>query len=792
MVRYRLLGGIVLALLTVASLAPYSHAEKLILHDGRIIEGLIAPVASVAESPLRPKVKAGAVKARQIMVVDDDLRRTFVGKHQVADLRSVRFEPAVRIKIPQINVCESGPQIHGVGPIVGISSFDEYGRRVFSMMGPKGRIDVLQAITEITPHYTRIQALRRSKIKGATDLGTTNYVWDMRIATTSIPVSTLKKIFAQMLDQKDSNARIQIARFFIASDRYREAREELKGIIRDFPHLQRFEREVQSLRETGSRRILEEIERRQKAGQHRLVYRLLTNFPRSDIAGETLGQIGEMIQSHQRVGEQMKQTIAKIDEHLKALSDAGLRDRMQKVHEEIAAQLNRDNFQRLAAYRQLADDADLSTDEKLALATSGWLLGSNSAIRKLPVALSMYNIRNLVRDYMRSTTKLERRNLLEKIRAQEGAVPELIAKLLAHMPPPIETAAQDFPGSFELIVSNSIPDEPPMKYLVELPPEYNPYRRYPAVVTMHGAGTNAALQVDWWAGKRGSKNQRFGQAGRHGFIVIAPMWSKPHQKSYEYTAREHLGVLAVLRDAMRRFSINTDQVFISGHSMGGDAAWDIGLAHPDVWAGIVPIVAQGDKYVKTYWENARQLPLPNHGGLPMYFVAGEFDGGKMVKNATELDRYLTKPGFDVTVVEYLGRGHEHFQDETLRIFEWMQRKERNFYPREFAATTSRVWDNFYWWLEIERFDAKFVAATDIWPPKAKLEIQGKRMHTNSLRYSVGKHKAVVWLSPDLVDFSEPVDLNGSKHTPKPSIEVMLDDVRTRGDRQHPFWAKVDA
>ncbi len=27
---------------------------------------------------------------------------------------------------------------------------------------------------------------------------------------------------------------------------------------------------------------------------------------------------------------------------------------------------------------------------------------------------------------------------------------------------------------------------------------------------------------------------------------------------------------------------------------------------------------------------------------------------------------------------------------------------------------------------------------------------------------------------------------------QPDLRVLLDDVRTRGERQHPFWAKVEA
>jgi hypothetical protein len=53
----------------------------------------------------------------------------------------------------------------------------------------------------------------------------------------------------------------------------------------------------------------------------------------------------------------------------------------------------------------------------------------------------------------------------------------------------------------------------------------------------------------------------------------------------------------------------------------------------------------------------------------------------------------------------------------------------------------------------------------------------------------------VWLSPDLVAFNNSlkVDINGdNKRKVQPQIETLLEDVRTRGDRQHPFWAKVES
>ncbi len=108
------------------------------------------------------------------------------------------------------------------------------------------------------------------------------------------------------------------------------------------------------------------------------------------------------------------------------------------------------------------------------------------------------------------------------------------------------------------------------------------------------------MQIDWWAGSYSKPSKmRIGQAGRHGYIVVAPRWSGSKQRTYGYSAREHAAVLFSLRDACQKFSVDTDRVFLSGHSMGGDAAWDIGLAHPDVWAGVIPIVAvavrEGDR-----------------------------------------------------------------------------------------------------------------------------------------------------------------------------------------------------
>jgi predicted esterase len=374
----------------------------------------------------------------------------------------------------------------------------------------------------------------------------------------------------------------------------------------------------------------------------------------------------------------------------------------------------------------------------------------------------------------------------------EGSSPGYVARLLLNMKPPVETPLPEgaTPGLYAL-TTPGIAGEPDVKYLVQLPPRYDPYRRYPTIVTLNGSGTTPSQQIDWWAGAYSAAAQmRLGQGTRHGYIVIAPVWSKKHQYKFEYSAQEHAAVLFSLRDACRRFSIDTDRVFLSGHSMGGDAAWDIALAHPDLWAGAMPIVATGEKYVSRYWENAKAVPL--------YFVGGELDGNRMATNALHLDRYMKRAGYDVMVVEFLGRGHEHFIDEVQRLFEWMALHKRSFFPKEFNAVSMRDWDNFFWWAEVDDMPSRSTVLPFRWPPPAgtqPVKIEGKLQPGNRVSLRTGAGRATIYLSPEMVDFEQRIEVSVNGRTHRESIrqevEVLLEDARTRADRQHPFHAKIE-
>jgi pimeloyl-ACP methyl ester carboxylesterase len=411
----------------------------------------------------------------------------------------------------------------------------------------------------------------------------------------------------------------------------------------------------------------------------------------------------------------------------------------------------------------------------------------------------MVKVRKYLGEYLREADAQERETILGKIASEEAGTIETTAKILKGMKPvfPIQQKPVEGKSGYFVLTTPAYDDHPPFVYRIQLPPEYDPNRRYPLIVTLNGE-TTPDQQMDWWAGDWRNQ-QRYGQAARFGYIVMSPVWNIDNLPEYDFSARSHAAVLYSYYDVLRHFSIDVDRVFLTGHSFGGDAAWDIGISHPDLWAGVIPIAATGRKYIQAYAANARLIPL--------YFVNGEIDG--MVgldDNIAVFNAYLTArtaSHYNCTVVCYIGRGHEGFSDEIQHLFDWMGRQTRQFPRKEFEARSLRAWDNFFWWYEGERFPGRSTLEPLLWsqdgpPPGYRMAtIKGNITSQNSVRLTSSAGKNTIWLSPELMNFNAPMEIllnnrrvNTLKGIPQGNLRDMLEDVRTRFDRQHPFWLKV--
>ena len=764
-----------LAVCLLAAVAGTARADRVEMADGRVLEGRFALLPGVAVDPLAaPSSSAGT----PILMCDDELTRTMVSKRQV-----VKTEPGPvdfgleKIRIPQ-RVPEKGRRVAGMGAAIETTPFDEFGRRILSLSTAGGRVDVVQGITEITPRWTRIEGLVTEN----------PVVLDMRMATTALPRDVLKRVIEQHIDRTDADQRLRVVRLLIQAERYEDARSELDEVLKDFSSLAELNRERTRLSELAARRILEEIRMRGRVGQDRLAMRLLENFPTADIGGELLEEVREERDRYRDRQESARRIVAGLRSRAEAVEDPQERAAAAVIVAEIERELTFGTLDRLATFERLGGDPAVPAARAVALAINGWLQGPTMGDDNLKVALSAVRLREALREYLQSPDAPAREATLARMRNEEAFSAATLAGIARHMRPPLDPPQPTAPGQFALDVPG-LPGMGSVRCLVQLPPEYDPLRGYPAIVSLHAAWTTPEKQLEWWAGMPAADGTRLGQATRRGAIVIAPAWARDHQTAYEYSAREHAIVLAAVRAACQRFAIDTDRIFLSGHSMGGDAAWDIGLAHPDLWAGVIAISAAADRYVRHYWKNA--------AGLPLYFVGGELDGGTIQRSAVDLDRYFLK-GYDATYVEYRGRGHDHFAEELLRIFDWMDRKRRK-WPTAIEAVSMRPWDRFFWWLEFAEAPPKTVTLPGNWPPAkgaGPLEIEGQVTPGNTMSARCGGRGVRLWLGPEIVDMTRPVTvtLAGTRLFKGPVVpdeRVLLEDLRRRGDRQHPFWAVVE-
>lgn len=753
------------------------HAQSLTLKNGVTLEGGIGRTNEIGG------IASDATNA-PVIFVDDDLRRTFVSFFQVATPPIEAGRVVERIKIEQRVAPTSSRIIGGVGEILHIGKFDLYGRRQVTIPGPRGPIIVYQGITEVSPKYCRVEGLHAGK---------TPYRWEMRIDTNSVPREVLSSILRRQFDADNSHSRLRIVDLYRQAERYRDAIIELKGILQDFPELSELEKQVDILNQAQARKWVQEIKQRGDAGQYQLVQSMIAKFPSKGIAGEILGEVLEIRREYGKQQELRDTLTSALDRNLNELlansdMEEAKRARLEAACSEIKSDLNRANLSRLDDFYRFIDDSTETADQKVSLALSGWLLGSSSGIDNLAVTLSIHEVRDVVIEYLSTKDVVARQAALEKLESMEGSTPEYLAKLIKHIKPPRMPGADvaSRPGFFEM-TCKGISGEPDIEYLVQLPPEYDPYRKYPCVITLNGLGTTPEKQIDWWAGTYSPQHGMcMGQAARQGYIVIAPRWLEKQQAIYHYSAQEHASVLFSLQSALQEFSIDTDRVFLSGHSLGGSAVWDIGLAHPDLWAGVIPIVASADKYVSLYWNNIRNT-------TPFYFVHGGYDFSRLATNKMDWNRYLKKANFDTMIVEYLGRGHEHFHEEVHRIFDWMEKHERDFTPKEFSVSTLRPWDTFFWWVELEEMPETTISLPAEWPGTGSRpgKTDARILKENTLSVSSSANRVTVWLSPDLIDFSKRVTLNRKSYPVQPDRVTLLEDVRQRGDRQHPFWAKAE-
>ncbi len=789
--------ALVVAALFVATILVANDANaaqtRVVMKDGRLYSGQIFTTERVVETTERKATRDTAqVHSEKILVIDDQLRRIFVPKNNVADLVVDDSGAAMEVfKIPQRVNNNPTKRIAALGFYRALSGFDEFGRRTILAGGTA----IPQGITEISPTYARVQGLTEPL--------------DMRLSPYSIPRATLSALIKRQIDPKSLDDRLRIYQFYVQASLYEQAAEELQEIVNDFQgdeeYANKLEIALRLIRQMAAERLVNELELRRASGQHKKVKELLESFEQDRVAPEKLQAIRRMRRIYEDEDRKRAQLIERLGQLLEKVEDEDLKRDATSIYKEITRELNSNTLGRFSAFDQSEIDGSRDDVQRLSLALSGWLVGNVGADIRLEVATSLYRVRQLMRKYLLESRPAQRKELWDQIRAEEASTPKHIAMILELMKPPKSPprSARETPFQYELTVP-SFQDGKVFTYLVQLPPEYDPNRKYPTILTLHGERSTPIQQLNWWCGPWVEKTnaqgkkvmERYGQATRYGYIVVAPKWTEP-ARSYDYSATACAAALYCLRDAERTFSIDTDRVFVSGFLSGGSLAWDLAFAHPDLWAGCVPICGIAGKITEKLKRNGEFVSF--------YGIGGELDGGTLAASQETLNwgMDLSKP-FDMTFSLYKGRGAEPFSEETTRVFEWMKTRSRRFWSIDAKTVYSmRPWDNFFWSVELFDFPSHMMVdplfTPNLQPDFITADTEFFKVVNNSVKIRSKAKRGVIFLSPELVDFDRKIEVvfNAKKLTTTngrvpPSARVILEDARTRCDRQHPFWASLNS
>jgi poly(3-hydroxybutyrate) depolymerase len=92
-------------------------------------------------------------------------------------------------------------------------------------------------------------------------------------------------------------------------------------------------------------------------------------------------------------------------------------------------------------------------------------------------------------------------------------------------------------------------------------------------LTLHGAGVQGSRQAQVYGPKDWGH-------------VVAPTNRRPYGFDWEDWGR--LDALEVLQNVLRRYNIDRQRVYLTGHSMGGHGVWQVGATFPDKFAAIGP------------------------------------------------------------------------------------------------------------------------------------------------------------------------------------------------------------
>jgi predicted peptidase len=227
------------------------------------------------------------------------------------------------------------------------------------------------------------------------------------------------------------------------------------------------------------------------------------------------------------------------------------------------------------------------------------------------------------------------------------------------------------------------------KYLLALPTGYDAHAEkvWPLIFFLHGSGERG--NDVWSISRHGppqllrhevppppdetaeakARREAAAKALAENFIVVSPQCQKGDWWDTE-------ALLALLDDITGKLKIDPRRIYLTGLSMGGYAAWELGLAHPERFAAIIPICGGGSSAILFQAKAHKRQYLRTLG---IWAFHGAKDDAVLLNESQRMVDMLTAANIpDVTLTVYPNAGHNSWTAtySNPEIYSWLLKHER--------------------------------------------------------------------------------------------------------------------
>jgi predicted peptidase len=218
-------------------------------------------------------------------------------------------------------------------------------------------------------------------------------------------------------------------------------------------------------------------------------------------------------------------------------------------------------------------------------------------------------------------------------------------------------------------------------YRLFVPADYSESKRYPLIVSLHGAGSHGSDNLRPLSPPVGALIDR-AQSIEPTFVLVpqdptGDKWvsssGEAPYRNYRQAERPQSAatglLLAGIEELLARYAIDPDRIYLTGGSAGGTGTWDIitrgGIGR---FAAAVPITGANDP--------SRAAVIAQ---LPIWVFHGSNDSVAPVENTREMVERLRVLGSPVKCTEYPDVGHESWNRAYAEpeLFPWLLAQRRN-------------------------------------------------------------------------------------------------------------------